>query len=234
MIATSENVRQKLLQMTDKIHVVTIPFDEELQNHLEYSHVGYLRLMVLRTRFINMLLQSNIETFLFECDFLWLNNPLEIMFSARRTYDIIVISDTEKGEVINGGFYYLFPTQKTKTLFKRLTKMMEDFGKTIQHLNYTKPVSESKNDQAFLTHLIKNSYAAVKTLVLPFRNFPSGLWYRMSAAKTKSWKPIVIHNNWIIGNINKVKRAKSKGNWFLTDDFKCNVSKVKELMTIAI
>jgi hypothetical protein len=42
---------------------------------------------------MSALLQNGIETLLFECDFLWIKNPLEVFNSYRSKYDIVFIGN---------------------------------------------------------------------------------------------------------------------------------------------
>ena len=62
--------------------------------------------------------------------------------------------------------------------------------------------------------------------MLPKSKYVSGRWYdggvRQDSAEVRAYVrqhgvPYVINNNWIIGNENKIKRAKRWGHWFLQD-----------------
>ena len=57
MITTSEQVSQELLSISKDVHIVTIPVDDDMKEHLDYSHAGYLRLMALRTKILSVLIQ---------------------------------------------------------------------------------------------------------------------------------------------------------------------------------
>lgn len=227
-LTTNDQIREELSSLSAELKVISIRVSEELSTNLKYSRAGYIRLMILRTKIINFLLKNGIETFLFECDFLWIKSPLDLFMSERGKHDMILIPDTKNNNVINGGFFYLFPTQRTKSFFVKLTEMMIDLGKEIIHLSSDKGVPESQNDQVFLTSLVKKGYAGINVLLMSFEQFPSGLWYKFPFSTTKLWKPYVIHNNYIIGNANKEKRAKERRFWFLTDDSKCNESRVDD------
>ena len=231
IITTNDKIQSDLSSISSKLKVISISVENELATkHLQYSHAGYLRLMILRTKILSFLLDRDIETFLFECDFLWLNNPLDLFVSKRGIYDVIVIPDTKNGNVINGGFFYLFPTQKTKAVLRKLTEMMINLGHTIQHLSSDTSVSESQNDQVFFTSLLRKRFAGIHPIIMPFQDFPSGQWYRTPVSLTKLWNPFVIHNNYIIGNGNKEDRAKKRRHWFLTTDNKCNISLVDKIV----
>lgn len=224
IITTNERIKLELSSLYSHLKIICISVKGELSKHLRYSHAGYLRMMILRTKILNLILLADFEVFLFECDFLWLKNPLQFLISKRGKHDIIVIPDTKDGNVINGGFFFLFPTHKTKMLFAKLTSMMDTLGNTISKLDADTAVPESKNDQVFLTSLLKRRYGGINYFMASFENFSSGQWYNTPKLKKISWKPFVIHNNYIIGNIKKEKRAKKWNHWFLNDEYHCNDS----------
>ncbi|XP_014782944.1 uncharacterized protein LOC106878281, partial [Octopus bimaculoides] len=41
---------------------------------------------------------------------------------------------------------------------------------------------------------------------------------------------VIINNNWIVGNANKIKRAKKFGHWFIDDSMKCNMNQVDRVV----
>ncbi|XP_052075177.1 uncharacterized protein LOC127712649 [Mytilus californianus] len=228
VIATNQAAKEKLLSVSPDIKVVVLTVDKYLQKDQQYSHVGYIRLLVRRTEILLALLESRIETFLFEFDFLWLRSPLSLFKSYSGKYDMLFVHNSNRHSMVtnsvNGGFFYMFPTNTTVKLFQELYRRMQKLADRIKTWPPEKKVSEKANDQVYLNRLFSKRYGGLKALILPHTDFPDGKWYSLLESKRKSWKPYVIHNNWIIGNDNKIARAKEWGHWFLNDssEIQCN------------
>lgn len=229
IIATTEEAKRKLVKFAPEITVIVTQAANYLEKDLDYSHVGYLRLLMLRTDILTTLVENNIELLLFEFDFLWLKNPLPLFQSYTGKYDMLFTATyrhTETRPALCGGFFYMFPTSTTSKILKQLNKMMKKLEKEIKTWRPEQTVSEGKNDQVYLTALYTKKFAGLKGIVLPYEDFPDGKWYQLKEAK--SWKPYIIHNNWIIGNKKKLQRAKTYGFWFLSDKYTCDYGKVEQ------
>ncbi len=77
--------------------------------------------------------------------------------------------------------------------------------------------------------LITRKYADIRAKSMSLEQFPDGKWYTMSEEKRlrDKLKPLVIHNNWIIGNTAKMDRAKKFNQWFWdSDSAKCDLGLV--------
>ncbi|XP_045186447.1 uncharacterized protein LOC123544431 [Mercenaria mercenaria] len=134
------------------------------------------------------------------------------------------------GTIFNGGLLYLFATDRTKTLWTKLTEMMWKLEREIKERPDNKTISEGKNDQIFLSTLICERYANVTTELLTLDVYADGKWYSMTDAQREKLHPIVISNNWIIGNNNKINRAKKWNHWFLRPDNTCDMETVKKVV----
>ncbi|XP_045186422.2 uncharacterized protein LOC123544411 isoform X1 [Mercenaria mercenaria] len=196
----------------------------------EYSHVGYVKIMIRRTEIILSLLQANIDLLLLEFDYVWFSNPIPGL-QKRSGVDMLVnpVSNTG-GTVFNGGLLYLFATDRTKTLWTKLTEMMWKLEREIKEKPNNKAISEGQNDQTFLSKLIRERYANITTQLLTLDVYADGKWYSMSNAQRQKLHPIVISNNWIIGNKNKINRAKEWNHWFLRPDNTCDMDTVKKIV----
>ncbi|XP_071177306.1 uncharacterized protein [Mytilus edulis] len=238
VIATNQKAKEKLLSVSPDIKVVVLTVDKYLQKDQKYSQVGYIRLLVRRTEILLALLENHIETFLFEFDFLWLQNPLSLFKSYFGKYDMLFVHNSNKHSMVtnsvNGGFFYMFPTNTTVKLFQELYSRMLQLADRIKTWPSERKVSEGENDQVYLNDLFSKRYGGLKALILPHTDFPDGKWYALPESKRKSWKPYVIHNNWIIGNGNKIARAKEWGHWFLNNgsDIKCNFEAIRNINSV--
>lgn len=228
-ITTDGQSKIRLNKDWPRVNVVSLPEETALNDNQAYSKVGYVKLMVKRTEILNSLLINNIEILLFEVDCLWISNPINDCRRRAMTNDVIVTCIAQMPSAIAGGFIYMKPTTATKKLWKRLTEKMRILGKEIKQKDPKKHVSESKNDQIFFMQLIQNRYANIKYHVLPWDFYPDGKWY--TNIKNKQLKrPVIINNNWVIGNEKKIKRAKKWGHWFVDENFKCLMNDVDRVV----
>ncbi|XP_053390571.1 uncharacterized protein LOC128553444 [Mercenaria mercenaria] len=196
----------------------------------KYSHVGYVKIMIRRTEIILSLLQADIDMLLLEFDYVWFSNPIPGL-QKRSGVDMLVnpVSNTG-GTIFNGGLLYLFATNRTKALWSKLTEMMRKLERDIKDKPDNKSISEGYNDQTFLSQLIRARYANITTQLLTLDVYADGKWYSMSNAERQKLHPIVISNNWIIGNKNKIIRAKKWNHWFLRPDNTCDMDTVKKIV----
>ena len=77
--------------------------------------------------------QNGIETLLFECDFLWIKNPLDVFNSHRSKYDMVFIGNFKLPSAINGGFMCMFPTHKAKLVLSEPNNMMHNLAETMKN-----------------------------------------------------------------------------------------------------
>ncbi|CAG2232421.1 unnamed protein product [Mytilus edulis] len=238
VIATNQEAKEKLLSVSPDIKVVVLTVDKNLQKDQDFGHVGYIRLLVHRTELLLALLENRIETFLFEFDFLWLQNPLSLFKSYSGKYDMLFEQSSDKHSMVtnsvNGGFFYMFPTNTTVKLLQELYSRMLKLADRIKTWPPEKKISQGENDQVYLNDLVSKRYSGLKALILPHTVFPDGKWYSLPESERKSWKPYVIHNNWIIGNGNKIARAKEWGHWFLNNgsEIKCNFEAIRNINSV--
>lgn len=226
LIITSDDTSKKnLTKDWPALGVVSI--DMGSKGDQTYSKVGYVKIMVKRTEIILSIVMANIEVFLFEVDCLWLSNPVP-QLQKITGYDILVnpVGKTKKSYA--GGFLWLYPTDKTKALWKQLREEMIALGKRISQKSDNAAVSQADNDQQYFSRLIHKRYMGVKVKVLPLEKYADGQWYKLSEAERKKSHPVVINNNWVVGNKAKKDRAKKWKHWFIHDDFTCDMEQVNK------
>lgn len=226
MITTDSNTKEKITFHWPDINVAVISVDKSLHGAQTYSQAGYIRLVIRRTQILLALLDNNIETFMFEVDCLWINNSVPLLHSHNGEYDMVFHGISGKAEKINGGFLYLFPTAPTKSVFKALNMILLRMDKKLQELPPGQCISERENDQEFLSKLVYMQYAGAKSKVFPLTTFGDGKWYSLPEVDRQSYKPYLINFNWIVGNKNKILRAKEWGHWFIKEDGMCDNDRV--------
>lgn len=60
--------------------------------------------------------------------------------------------------------------------------------------------------------------------------FADGKWYSLSQKVKDKSNPYLINFNWIIGNSNKIARAKKWGHWFIKEDNSCDAEQVSKIV----
>ena len=152
IVTTDQTSKDNLTRDWPDISVVLV--DIKMQGDQEYSKAGYVKIMVKRTEMIMSIILANISVFLFEVDCLWLDNPVPNL-QKTTGYDILVnpVSGTEN-QTFAGGFVWLYATDKTKALWKKLTEEMIALGKNIRYKPDKAQVSRKINDQTIFSRLV--------------------------------------------------------------------------------
>ena len=154
LIITPDDVSKRRLNKDwPEVNVVKLNLNIPRGNQ-EYSKAGYVQIMIRRTELLLELLQANIEILLLEFDYMWFENPLPRLQKIRGV-DFLINPVSSNDVVYNGGFLYMFPTDQSKALWKKLTEMMHDLEKQIDKKSETFEVSANENDQVYFTSLIK-------------------------------------------------------------------------------
>lgn len=230
MITTDIDSKTKVNSLWPDIKIVVISVDKSMHGAQKYSHAGYVRLVIRRTQILMALLENDIETFMFEVDCLWIRNSVPLLHSHAGQYDIVFNGVSNRGQTINGGFLYLFPTQPTKDVFVELNKMLLRLDLKLQKLPPGKPISEGENDQVYLSKLVFKKFAGIKIKIFSMAEFGDGKWYSLSQKVKNKSNPYLINFNWIIGNSNKIARAKKWGHWFIKEDNSCDTEQVSKIV----
>lgn len=196
----------------------------------EYSHVGYVEMMVRRSEILLEILERNIPIFLFEVDCIWITNPL-INIQSYSNVDVVVSAVSSRSNVVAGGFLYLHPTDASKKMWRALTEQLRQLGKKIKNSAAEKLVSEGDNDQQYLSKLVFSKYGGLRYKILSTEDFADGKWYSLSKEERNGQKtPLIINNNWVIGNPAKIKRAKAWSHWFLTESGDCDPKIIQRIV----
>ena len=163
VITTNESSKKTLSRDWPDISVVFMDMKGS-KGDQEYSHAGYVQIMVKRTEMLLAILMADIEILLFEVDCLWFTDPTPKL-KAEKGFDILVNPVANRKNVYAGGFLYLFATEKAKVLWRRLTEMMVDLGRKLDKMAESKYISEADNDQQYLSRLIIKRWVGLKRLL---------------------------------------------------------------------
>ncbi|XP_045171339.1 uncharacterized protein LOC123533659 [Mercenaria mercenaria] len=227
LIITTDQVSKDNLTR-DWPEVSVVAMDMKLKGDQTYSKVGYVKIMVKRTEMILSILMADIEVFVFEVDCLWLANPIPDLQSITG-YDILVnpVARTNN-RVFAGGFLWLYVTDKAKAVWKKVTEQMIALGERISKMSDNAQVSEGENDQQFFSRLINERYMNVSIKMLNLDVYADGQWYNLPEDKRNQSHPVIINNNWVVGNEAKINRAKKWKHWFIHDDLTCDMDLVSQ------
>lgn len=229
LVITTDVVSKQRLN-TDWPDVSVVRLDLNIPpGNQEYSRAGYVQIMIKRTEILLELLKADLEILLLEFDFMWFSNPIPRL-QKMKGVDFLVNPVSSEDVVFNGGFLYMFPTERSKVLWKRLTAMMRELGQQLEKKSNTFEVSPDDNDQVYFSTLIKQRYANVTTGELPLDTYADGKWYELTEQERKSKPAVVISNNFVLGNANKIQRAKKWRHWFLRDDCTCDLDLVNRMV----
>jgi len=128
---------------------------EDMEGDQEYSRVGYLNIMVKRTLIILAVLMSDVELFLIEMDSVWFYNAVN---AVQLDSNVDMYVNPIQPGIYSGGLLYIIPTTKSKVLWMKLSAMMIDLIETLKNCKRSHLVSESDNDQVYVSQLVKERY----------------------------------------------------------------------------
>ncbi len=175
---------------------------------LSYGQRAYYDLMLFRSTVILKLLDVGVNVWLIESDAVWFDDPT-IELSRFSDIDVITGQDGNINDNIpEGGFIFLNSTVSTRNMWRRLRL---EHKKILSKLH-----ADEVGDAGSEMLLLPKYLASVKWRFFSRSKFVSGKWYRDKKMRERA-KPIVIQNNWIIGNHNKTLRARAWGHWYLND-----------------
>lgn len=158
-LTENESTRSHLQQSwpTIRSEVVTHA-NLSLGGNLVFSTAGYLRLMAWRTKTLNELLQSGLNVFLFETDFIWFDNPLPDFLSLADKHDLDLVGTKPwANDVICGAFIYFRNTPRTREVWAEVTRQMTVLESRIESLDRNRGLPEKEHEQAYLSNLLKVS-----------------------------------------------------------------------------
>lgn len=198
-IATDLESYQALVTNLD-VNVVYIEYKSP--KNMNYTEAVYYSYTYFRTILIYHMLKHGISLWSTEADAVWFDTPFPDM---NNTVDIILVDNrpSEKEQEVSIGMIFLKSTKAT-------LKFWEDL------LAWRKKHPKSQ-EQSYLTRYVKKMKAT--SVWMSSEKYISGQWYDND--KYHTGKEKVIQNNWIVGNNEKIKRAKKFKHWFLKEDGSC-------------
>ena len=186
--------------------------------NMAYGSYSYHAYGLFRTKMALRLLQQKMTLWLIEADAAWLQDPRAVVLATPG--DIVTADDltrNHKDKVISTGFILLRPTEATVDAWNKLNKR---FGTVMQKAKDGLKMGNSGNEQMMFGSMIREKTINVNVSWLDPQLFVNGKDYeRINTPRVKL--PMVVQNNWIIGNVAKIARAKKWKHWYLDDNGRC-------------
>lgn len=191
-------------------HVVLYPYESP---ELTYGNRNYYYFMAFRLRLLEQIVANGISIWLVESDSTWFENPRWVLHEYQ-DMDVLTGQDALLTDSYPeaGNMYLNASSPKALKLLVDLRKEQET---SLSNLADGQ-VGNQGNEMLMLPRHLKK----LRWSFLPRKLFVGGLWYKNSTFR-ESVTPIVIQNNWVVGNSAKIQRAKDWGHWFLQDGLAC-------------
>lgn len=181
---------------------------------VSYGTYEYFRLTVERLQFQNELIQNGVNVFVIEADATWNSlNIIEVIRNAFMEHEIVSADDHLK--LISAGFLGVRSTDKTRTFFQQY---VDAYSKKLEPYRTRSGQIGDIGEQHTMTPLLKK--LSIQVHWLNQCESANGKWYRQTNPSCPL--PMVIQNNWIVGNHAKIERAKKYKQWFLDKSGQCS------------
>lgn len=74
-------------------------------------------------------------------------------------------------------------------------------------------------------------YGGLRYKILLIDDYVDGKWYLFFKEERNRWKMfLILNNNWISGNLVKIKRVKVWGYWFLIESGYCDFKNIERIV----
>lgn len=150
VVTTDTNSFFKIRKDWPEITVV-LDQDQNLEGNQDYSHVGYVKIMVRRTLTLLSLVMSNVEFMLVEMDSVWFRNAFNEIKVENNT-DMLL--NPFMKNMYSGGLFYVIPSARSKIFWIKLSAMMVDLKQRLKNCKENQAISQSENDQTYLSQLV--------------------------------------------------------------------------------
>ncbi|XP_047336060.1 UDP-D-xylose:L-fucose alpha-1,3-D-xylosyltransferase MGP4-like [Impatiens glandulifera] len=206
-------------------HAVLIPPSPDSHHAYNFGSRKFFGITSRRPLYLLQILELGYNVFFTDVDLVWMVDPFPYLVG---NHDLYIVDDIDKVKPFNhshdlpksgkegrtricSGLIYMRPTIGAKLV---MAKWIEEI---VSH-PWTK--ENQANDQRPLNWALMKSIGNVDMYLLPQVAFPSGDIYFKNTTwvqETKG-KQVVIHNNYVIGVKNKIKRFRKFHLW-LVDDY---------------
>ena len=168
---------------------------------LDFGTFEYRKLIYYRTRMVALLLEQGFSVCITDADTVWLSDPIPFLDQYHNADLVGQVDDNN----LCGGF--LLIRNKKQEIFQFWLTVLFEYGQ-----RWSNPdLSIESTEQGLVNELLQSNFRGLAVVKLPTDKFPSGNDYFSSRWGTAT--PIVIHNNYIIGNSKKIERFRAHNLW---------------------
>jgi len=234
VVIVSDRKTYKLMSSFKKATLVLRQFSAG-EDSLRFGTGKYMDLIEYRTQTILELLTADLSLLLVDADHFWAKSPFPYL-ADQAGFDII----TENAhflpwESVCGGFLFLNATFTTKQLWYKInqqTKFFRSFPETNQ-INEQDVMDrilpqiargdkrrENNRRKELIWQTADKLYPGPKHIswkFFPAHMFAPGRWYLPEHSDIRLRPVWSVHNNWVVGNDVKIKRAKAFHHWFYNE-----------------
>ena len=155
-----------------------------------------------------------------ESDQIWLSDIRSVLREAFLSGSDIVAGNERANEpgaeawYVCGGFYGISSNAATRPFFDNYVRT---HTAVLMKYKHKKGRISVENDQALLSRLLRDEKLTIHWL--DKCQYTNGMWYNSTdfrASCEESNTLAVLHNNYIVGTVNKISRAKKWGQWFVS------------------
>ena len=242
VVVPDRRTRSSLAAFSPEVTLVLRPWAGE-QGHLRFGTGQYMDFIEYRTQAVLEVVQAGLQVVLVDADHYWTRDPVP-WIGEQQGYDIITENaHFEPLQFVCGGFLYLNSTPATQQLWSKVTQQTKFFRSF--------PETSSVNEQDVMTRILPEITrggrrrgggraeslwatadllypppAAISWRFLPSDRFAPGRWYFPEHAKERRRPVWSVHNNWVVGNVVKIERARRFGHWFYNETCDCCLNNV--------
>ena len=217
VIVDGSDTLHELASIDSNIHYFI--YKSKFKHKADFGTYLYYRIVLERLFVQNMILQSGSSTMIIESDQTWFSDITNVISSKFRSGFAIVAGD-ERSHLPNktqsyicGGFYGIASTSETKIFFDNYVRIHNI--SLSRYENSTRKIG-IENDQALLSRLVQSENMNVHWF--DACEYTNGIWYTSETFRRSCMSPIILHNNYVVGNLAKEERAKQLGHWFVSGD----------------
>mmetsp|Transcript_39941 Transcript_39941/g.158965 ORF Transcript_39941/g.158965 Transcript_39941/m.158965 type:complete len:683 (-) Transcript_39941:3005-5053(-) len=225
-LVTNDKKAHEQMQTVEGVHSVYLKFPGgEASRGNTFSTPGYIELMLNRARLVLELLRHGVTTLLVDLDQTWLEDPMPWVKQLADKSGVDVVGTITTQNELAGNFLYFLPTTGAVNMYKEVVRHFEKAfkDKNIADDSLGNRKVSLPNDQTLITSIALRNKECELELLDRFQ-FCDGRWYKGAYSNdTVSLRPVMINNNFVEGNQEKIHRAVGFGHMFYNNETnKCN------------
>ena len=219
IITPDYDIARQIRELNKALHVFV--FESNATEAGSFGTFSYHRTVHERMRLQNLLIQRGINIMIIEADQVWLRPITKQLQPLFQRFDLLASDElhhsSPRQKYVCAGFYGISSTNRTRGFFE---SYFTQHTAQINFFQTTRNISDFTNDQVLLSQLLPASGLKVKWFDKCM--YSNGMWYNSSSLRDECQGQLaLLHNNYIVGNLQKIERAKKWKHWFLSSSDKC-------------